>query len=230
MNAGDVMTTDVATVGTMATVQDVAKILLERRVSGVPVVDPEHHVLGIISEGDLIRRVETNTIARGSWWLGFFGAADQLQEQFIKSHGRTVDQVMTRDPVTVSPDTPLREIAALLEKKGIKRVPVVENGKLVGIVSRANLLHGLGSATPADESPRPDDRGLRELVTKTVQNTPGLRGTSINVLVHDGSVELWGYVQNDTEERAIIVAVQEVPGVEQIQSHLGRSTGWWYGI
>ncbi|MGB7301542.1 MAG: CBS domain-containing protein [Burkholderiaceae bacterium] len=230
MKAGDIMTIDVTTVGPSATVREVANLLLKRRISGVPVVDSDNDVLGIISEGDLMRRVKSNTLARGSWWLGLFGTDKKLQEQFIKSHGRTAEQVMTRELVTVSPDTPVGDVASLLEKHSIKRAPVIENGKLVGIVSRANLLHALASCTATTESIQPNDRSVRESVVNALSNSKSLVGASINPIVNNGNVELWGYVQDETEERAAIVVTQEVPGVQKVQSKLGRSSGWWYGI
>lgn len=230
MQATDIMTTDVATVSPSTTIKEIAKLLLERRISGVPVIDATREVLGIVSEGDLIRRVETDTETRGSWWLKNFGSRNELQKLFIKSHGLTAEKVMTAAPITVSRETSINEIASILEKNGIKRVPVVDDGKLVGIISRANLLHGLASSTIPRAPTQLEDQSIREAVATLLSKTPGLQASSINVLVDDGKVDLWGYVETDTEESAIVIATQGVPGVKNVQSHIGRSQGWWWGI
>jgi CBS domain-containing protein len=135
------MTTQVVTVLPDTSVREVAKMLLINRISAVPVVDTEGRILGMLSEGDLMRRTETGTDEHHSWWLALF--ADLRVEAFVKSHGLHANDVMTREVISVSEDAPLDEVATLLERHRIKRVPVVRDGKLVGIVSRANLLHGL---------------------------------------------------------------------------------------
>ena len=148
MQAADIMTVGVVTATPEMTVRDAAALMLERSVSALPVLDGSGRLVGIISEGDLVRRTETGTAISDSWWLRLFTSAETLQERFVKSHGQRVGDVMTRNPVAARPDTPVGEIAAILERHRIKRVPVVEDGRLLGIVSRANLLHGLASASP----------------------------------------------------------------------------------
>src|SRR5262245_53931442 len=145
MNAADVMVTEVITVGPDALVQDVAHLLLTNRISAVPVVASDGRLLGIVSEGDLMRRAEAGTGRRRSWWLAALTGREPTAADYVKEHARKVTDVMTRRVITAPPDTPLRDIANLLEKNGIKRVPIVENGKVVGIVSRANLLQALAS-------------------------------------------------------------------------------------
>ncbi len=153
MRAKDVMTSPIVTVGPEATVQEIAKLLIERQVSGMPVLDQGGRVVGIVSEGDLMRRVEHADERHRSWWLKLF--SDEITEatEYVKTHGRRAAEVMTRDVVTVDEDTPLHEIAALLEERRIKRVPVVRDGRLVGIVSRANLLHGLAARASGGSAP-----------------------------------------------------------------------------
>src|SRR5271166_3644258 len=167
MRAMDVMTTHVITVGPDTSVQEVAKILSERSISGVPVVDAENRLIGIVSEGDLLHRVETGTERRvqrrrRSWWLDTIGSDEELARQYIKSHGRTAKDVMTREVISVSDTTELADIAMLLETKRIKRVPVLRDGKLVGIVSRANLVRAL-AVTKSDPviDADSDDRTIR---------------------------------------------------------------------
>jgi CBS domain-containing protein len=145
MKAADVMVTDVITIGPDACVQDVAQTLVSARIGGVPVVGPNGELLGIISEGDLMHRVEAGTGRRRPWWLMGLTGKEVLAAEFIREHSRKVTDVMTREVVTATPDTPLWKIANLLEKNAIKRLPIVEKGKVVGIVSRANLLQALAS-------------------------------------------------------------------------------------
>ena len=161
MQARNVMVTPVVTVKPTATVQEVATQFLERNISGAPVVDDKGKLVGMVSEGDLLHRVEAGTERRRSWWLRALTEADTLAAEYVKSHGRKVADVMTRTVITAAPETPLHEIATLLEKNAIKRLPILENGQLVGIVSRANLLQAVASArqvleaTPSDKAIRP---------------------------------------------------------------------------
>jgi CBS domain-containing protein len=141
MNAQDVMTTWVATIGENATVREAAKLMAERKVSALPVLDAEDRIIGIVSEGDLVRRAELGTETAGSWWL--VALAKDAAADYRKTHGRTMHDVMTHPVVSVRPTTPLREVAELMEKHRIKRVPVLDAGRLVGIVSRADLVRSL---------------------------------------------------------------------------------------
>jgi len=143
MRAKDVMTTEVVYAGPETDVRTIVQELLKRRISAVPVVDDGGRVIGIVSEGDLMRRAESDTEHHRSWWLQLLQDPEDRASEYLKTHGLKARDVMTRNPVTVSEDTSLDEIATLLERNGIKRVPVLRNGKLVGIVSRADLLHGL---------------------------------------------------------------------------------------
>ena len=146
MKARDVMVSPVITVKPSSSVKEVAKTFLERRISAAPVVDDQGKLVGIVSEGDLMHRAEAGTERHRSWWLRALTAEETLAAEYVKAHARKVADVMTRDVITATADTPLHEIAALLEKNSIKRVPVVKNGQLVGIVSRANLVQAVASA------------------------------------------------------------------------------------
>jgi CBS domain-containing protein len=143
MRAIDVMTSEVISVDENASVAAVASLLAEREISGVPVVDSANRVIGMVSEGDLLHRAETGTERRRSWWLEMMASTNKLAGEYVKAHGRTVKDVMTRAVISVAEATPIADIALLLETNGIKRVPVVRDGKLVGIVSRANLVQAL---------------------------------------------------------------------------------------
>lgn len=229
MQAADIMNKPVVSVGPDMTVKELARVLLEKRISAVPVIGPDGALLGIVSEGDLVRRVETETEPSSSWWLDLFTTTDTLQHRFIKSHGRRVADVMTKNPITVAPDAALSEIAALLEAHRIKRVPVVAKGIVVGIVSRANLLHGLAMAEAPAEPCSIDDRKLRAAVQQAVVDGAALGGSFVNVIVRNGVVQLVGSVNTDREEHAVLVAAESVPGVKSIENRLGRVPVWTYG-
>jgi CBS domain-containing protein len=221
MKAADVMVTNVITVGPDACVQDVARILLDSRISGVPVVGSDGKLLGIVSEGDLMRRVEAGTGRRRPWWLAIFTGREALASEFVREHSRRVTDVMTRNVVTATSDAPLSAIATLLERNAIKRVPIVDDGKVVGIVSRANLLQALAcqgeqlqAATPAD------DTKIRADVISQLKAEPWTRPSLINVIVQDGAVELWGIVDSVSEKKAVRVAAEVTPGVRAVNDNL----------
>jgi CBS domain-containing protein len=221
MKAADVMVTNVITVGPDVSVEDVARILLGSRISGVPVVGADGRLLGIVSEGDLMRRVEAGTGRKRPWWLAMFTGREVLASEFIKEHSRSVTDVMTRQVVTATPDTSLSAIANLLEKNAIKRVPIVSEGKVVGIVSRANLLQALaGMAKPVAAASPDDDSKIRERVLTQLQAEPWTRPSLINVLVQDGAVDLWGIVDSASEKKAIRVAAETTPGVRAVNDNL----------
>jgi CBS domain-containing protein len=221
MKAADVMVTNVITVGPEASVQDVARTLLSARISGVPVVGPKGELLGVVSEGDLMRRAEAGTGRRRPWWLEVFTGKEVLAAEFIKEHSRKVTDVMTREVVTAGPDTPPSAIANLLEKNAIKRVPIVKGGKIVGIVSRANLLQALASQGKQVEAASPaDDAKIRETVLTQLEAEPWTRPSLINVIVRDGTVELWGIVDSDSEKKAVRVAAEVTPGVRAVNDNL----------
>jgi CBS domain-containing protein len=224
MKAADVMVSNVITVSPDASVQDVADILLTNRISAVPVVGRSGELIGIISEGDLIRRAETGTERRRSWWLELLVGRTPLAADYVKSHARTVADVMTRTVITAIPDTPLRDIAALLEKNHIKRVPIVKNRKVVGIVSRANLVQALASRRKEIEAqPAIDDTAIREEVMARLDAESWSRFTPVNVIVHDGTVDLWGIVDSETAKKAVRVAAEATPGVRAVNDNLSYS-------
>jgi CBS domain-containing protein len=223
MNAADVMTSNVISVRADASVGEIAEILLTNRISGVPVVDDAGDLIGIVSEGDLIHRVEVGTERRRSWWLELLSSKQILAHEFIKAHARKAADLMTRHVITVRPDTPLSDLASLLDKHGIKRVPVTENGKLVGIVSRANLVQALFKPrqdTVAEKAVT--DSALRDKILAQLKFEPWWPG-DVNVIVRDGAVELWGIVESQVENDAIRVAIEEVPGVRSISNHISTS-------
>ncbi|HVO93160.1 MAG TPA: CBS domain-containing protein [Terriglobales bacterium] len=219
MKARDVMVAPVVTVKPSDSVMDVAKIFLERRISAVPVVEESGKIVGIISEGDLMHRSEAGTERRRPWWLRVFVGEETLAVDYVKAHARKVADVMTRDVVTATPDTPLHEIASLLEKHSIKRVPIVSNGQLVGIVSRANLIQAVASARKGLEIPL-TDAAVRDKVLARLKEQPWAHTLLLNVTVNGGVVDLWGVTRSDAEKKAIRVAAETTPGVRAVIDNL----------
>ena len=219
MNAKDVMTTPVVTVDLETPVAEIAKRLLQRRISAMPVVDAEDRPVGIVSEGDLMRRPESGGAPYPSSWLTLFADPETQAREFVKAHGGYARDVMTREVTTVTEEASLEEIATLLEKHHIKRVPVVRDGKLVGIVSRANLLQGIVARQGAPQ-PSEDDRTLRDRVTEAIRAS-GVRSGFINPVVANGVVHLWGATYSEAERDAIHVAAASVSGVKGVEGQVG---------
>lgn len=231
MQAKDIMTTTVISVPQVGKIEDAVRLMLDHHVSALPVVGAKGALKGLVSEGDLMRRVREPDGPRRSWWLEVLGGTTESAKDFIKLRSHRIDDVMTRDVVSVEEDTPVAEIARLLEKHRIKRVPVLRAGRVIGIVSRANLLHAL-SALPdgALGEPSEDDRVLRTRIDEALKEVPGAAANLINYTVDEGNVAIWGVADSDFEETAIRVAVENVPGVGTVEIQMGRLPAWSYGI
>ena len=227
MHVRDVMVTPVITVTPSTTVKEVAGLFLEKRISAAPVVDSQEKLVGIVSEGDLLHRVEAGTERHHSWWLEAFIGNDTLAAEYVKAHGLRVSDVMTSRVVTASPQTPLHEVATLMEKNAIKRVPVLENGQLVGIVSRANLIQAVATARKMLDIPL-SDTTIRENVLSHLKKQPWTHTTMLNVTVNAGVVDLWGVAESAAERKAIKVAAESTLGVSAVNDHLiTRFVGGW---
>jgi CBS domain-containing protein len=219
MRAKDVMTAPAVVVAPETTVEEIARLLLKRGISAVPVIAADGRLAGIVSEGDLMRRVESGTERTRSWWLSVFGDVDAQAREYAKSHGRRAADVMTRKVVSVDEDATLAQIAELLERQRIKRVPVLREGKVVGIVSRANLLHGLASqAAVAPPAPRADHT-LRERIEEEMRRA-GVDTVFVNVVVGDAAVHLWGIVPTMAQLEAAGIAAERVAGAIPVSNHL----------
>jgi predicted transcriptional regulator len=217
------MTSEVISVDENATVMAVAKLLAEGGISAVPVVDNNNRVIGMVSEGDLLHRAETGTERRRSWWLDMVASSNQLAGDYIKSHSAKIKDVMTRNVLSVTETTPVADIALLLETNRIKRVPVVRDGKLVGIVSRANLVRAL--ALTIGEPPsvgEADDRAIRDKLLAELKAQRWAEVSPANVTVKDGVVHLWSSYLSEQEKRALIVAAENIPGVQGVEDHMRR--------
>jgi CBS domain-containing protein len=211
----------VITVGPDATVQEIANTLLSNRISAVPVVDAQNCLIGIVSEGDLIHRVEVGTERRNPWWLDLLRDKGAAADEFLKSHATKAADVMTKRVIVATPNLTLGDLAALLEKNRIKRVPIVENGKLVGIVSRANLIQALASLhRDAPVESMSSDKALRERVLSSLRSNVRASASQINVIVRNGVVELWGVVELRDEKDALRVAAELTPGVRAVEDHI----------
>lgn len=217
MQARDVMVAPVHTVKPSSLVKEAAQLLLQHRISAAPVVDEHGKLVGIITEGDLLHRSETGTERQR--WLRAFLDSRVLAADYVKAHARKVGDVMTRKVVTASPETPLAEIATLLERNSIKRIPIVKDGRLVGIVSRANLVQAVASA-PKGLEIRLSDTAIREKVLSHLRTQPWTSTGLLNVIVNDGVVDLYGIASSDTERQALRVAAESMPGVRAVNDHL----------
>ena len=219
LTAADIMTTHVISVTPETSVSDIAKLLYKKRISGVPVVDPQKHVIGIVSEGDLIGHTGAIGEQRRSWWLTLFGGTRTFAHDYAKAHGRMARDVMTSDVITVSTTTSLAEIAKTLERHRIKRVPVVRNRKLVGIVARSNLLRVLATADVSKPA-NLNDRTIRDRLLAELEAQPWAHLLTTNIVVQDGIVHLWGFVETEEERHALRVAAENSPGVTGVEDHL----------
>jgi CBS domain-containing protein len=220
MKARDVMTRRVLSIGADESVQAAIDVMLKNRVSGLPVLDPSGKVVGVVTEGDFLRRVETGTQRRRKRWLEFLLGPGRMAEEYADTHGRKVSDVMTSSPLTIDEDAPLAGIVELMESRRIKRLPVVRDGRLVGIVSRANLLQamaGLAAATPAISA---SDTEIRDRIMDELARETWAPVALVNVTVRDGVVDLWGSLIDERQRRAVCVAAENVPGVRAVRDHL----------
>jgi len=221
LTAADVMTTTVVTVSPGTPVPEVARLFHERGISGVPVEEADGKVVGIVSEGDLIGHAGAIGEQRRSWWLRLLTGEDAMARDYAKTHGRTVRDVMTHRVITVPETASLADIARLMERHGIKRVAVVREGRLVGIVSRSNLLQAL-AATDVSKDVNADDRAIRERLTAELKAQPWASMLTRNIVVEKGAVHLFGFVRSDEERRALRIAAENVPGATKVEDHLMR--------
>jgi CBS domain-containing protein len=197
-------------------VAEAIKLLTEHDVSALPVLDPDGNLVGMLSEADLIHRVEIGTEKHRPWWVEAVTGVSTLAEEFAKSHGKKVVEVMTTGVVSVSEDTPLSGIAAVLERNGIKRVPVVRDGKLVDIVSRSNLIQALASVIGRIDEHDETDRQIRLDLQARLREQSWTDFGSRNITVNDRVVHLWGLVGSAAERKALLALAESVPGVSRV--------------
>jgi CBS domain-containing protein len=220
MNARNVMTPDVVSVPPDASVGTAAQLMLQKRISGVPVIDDRGRLVGILSEGDFLRRAETGTGRRRPRWIEFFMGPGRLADEYVRLSGRKVRDVMTQEVRTVPPDAPLEQVVRLMERHNIKRVPVVDGGKVVGIVTRANLLHAVASFADEIAPPSAADAAIREQMLAALKDQPWAPATAIDVTVRNGVVRLAGIITDERQRQALRVAAENIPGAKGVEDNV----------
>ena len=225
MRAHQIMTRNAVTVLPETPILEAAHKMLENHVSGLPVLDASGKLVGIVSESDFLRRSEIGTQQKRPRWLQYFLSPAHSANGFIREHGRKVEDVMTRDPVVADEDTPLDELVHLMEKNGIKRLPVLRGNKLVGIITRANLLQAVASMAREIPDPTADDEHIRDRIIRALEATVW-RPTGLQVAVRNGVVHLHGLIINDSARRASIVAAENTAGVKEVHDHLCFVDTW----
>ena len=217
MRAHQIMTRSVVSITPDATILEAADTMLQHHVSGLPVVDAAGKLVGIVSEGDFIRRGEIGTQRKRSRWLRFLMGSDATQ--YVREHGRKVSEVMTREPFTIAEDATLEEIVASMETNDIKRLPVMHGDKLVGIVSRANLLQAVASLAREIPDPTADDDHIRSRIIQALEKNDW-SPFGLNVIVRDGIVHLSGVITDENSRQAAVVAAENISGVKKVHDHL----------
>jgi len=219
MKASDIMTTGVVSTKPECPLSEVLQLMLDRHISGLPVVNTSGKLVGVITEGDCLRRVETGTEIKRPLWRELFTGPEKLAQEYIRAHGRKVSEVMTPDPITVTEDTDVSEIIHLMEKSRIKRLPVIRGDAVVGIVSRANVIRalaGLLRGTKVNET----DTKIRDNILAEFGKLPWPANELVDVRVKDGAVDLWGSFMAFRQDEAAVVAAENVAGVKEVRSHL----------
>ena len=217
MRVEEIMTKDVITVSPKTPIHEAAELMIDHGVSGLPVVDDAGSVVGIVSEGDLILREKPRE--RAPWWRLFFGDAERLAREYQKAHGMTVGEVMTRSLIAVSPDFPIESAALILDQHRIRRVPVVADGQLLGILSRGDLIKALAKAPPRAGGQPSDERLVREMRARLAEE-PWVSNRGIVAQAKDGVLSLWGLVLTETEKSAVETMARTIEGCKGIDSHL----------
>jgi CBS domain-containing protein len=219
MRAHQIMTREVITVTPDTTVTDAATKMLDNHISGLPVVNDTGKLVGIVSDGDFVRRSEIGTQRKRARWVQFLVGPGKAASEFVRASGRRVEEVMTPDPITASEDTTLESLVETMEKNNIKRVPIVQFGRITGIVTRTNLLRAVAQLAREVPDPTADDDHIRERVTHAIEQNDW-RPLGLQVTVRDGVVHLHGIITDYRWRDAAVVAAENVSGVRQVHDHL----------
>jgi CBS domain-containing protein len=220
MKTQDIMTREVATVRPETSVREIAALMMEKNISGVPVVSDDGAIVGIVSEGDLLHRAEVGTERKHKWWFRFFADSDAAAREYAKAHGLSARDVMSRYVISVRDDADLRDVADILDSHRIKRVPVLHDGRLVGIISRHDLVRALSQVQASSTPVKLDNAALHKTLRDRFKSQSWLNDAYINVAVNDGVVELWGLVVSADQHRALRTLVEETPGVRRVEDRL----------
>jgi CBS domain-containing protein len=223
MRAADIMSRNLVTATPSMALEEAVQLMLSHRISGLPVLDSRGALVGIVTEGDLLRRPETSTERQLSWWRAVLLGTQRLAEQYVHTHARRVEEVMTRDLVSITPSTPLAEVVALMEARGIKRLPVLQDGNLVGIVSRADLLRALErflAMQRSSDSVACQDSELRRRLLRQLEAQRWVPAALVDIGVQEGVVELRGFILNEGQREALRVLAENTPGVRHVIDNL----------
>jgi CBS domain-containing protein len=220
MKASDVMTRRVISVSPESTILQAIRLMLQNHISGLPVIDGSGNLVGVVTEGDFLRRAETGTQRKRPRWLELLTGPGKLAGEYVQSHGRRIEEVMTPDPITISEDTALDEIVRIMERRQIKRLPVMRGKTVVGIVSRANLMHALASLGRAAPDAAKSDTAIRDQILAELDKQAWAPVALIDVVVNDGVVELWGTITEEKQGTALKVCAENIPGVKKVLNHL----------
>jgi len=218
MRVKDVMTRNVICIGADEAVLKAARLMLQNRISGLPVIDKDRELVGIVTEGDFLRRSELGTQLQRPKWLEFIVGPGRLAQEYTHSSGRKVEDIMTPDPRTIGEAETLEAVVDAMERHHVKRLPVTRGGRVVGIISRANLMHALASLSRDAISPTGGDSAIREKILAAIAKQDW--APRVNVIVKDGVAELHGVITDDRERQGLIVATENVPGVKRVRDHL----------
>lgn len=218
MQVRDVMTRDVISVTAKQPILEAVQLMLNGRISGLPVIDADGKLTGIVTEGDFLRRGELGTQRHRPKWIEFLLGPGRLAAEYVHTDGRTVGEVMTSDPVAVTEDDSLQTVVELMEQRRVKRLPVLRDGRLVGIVSRANLMAALTELTRHTPAPAGDDGTIRDRILRALANIRW--APDVNVAVRNGVAELSGLITDERERKGLIVAIENVSGVREVHDHL----------
>lgn len=220
MIAADVMTRNVISIAPDATVEEAVKLMLARGISGLCVVDKAGEMAGILTEGDLLRREELGTQRSRPWWLRLLASPARQAADFTRANGRHVRDVMTEDVVSIAQTAPLEDVVEAMEKNRVKRLPVTADGRVIGVVSRSDLLRALIGRVRHAEPLTGDDRTIRTTIMNALEGQSWAPTTTLNVTVCDAIVDVWGTITNEEERRGIQVLVENTPGVKTVHDHL----------
>ena len=218
MRVKDVMTPKVICIDADEGVLKAACLMLQNRISGLPVLDKEGELVGIVTEGDFLRRGELGTQRQRPKWLEFILGPGKLAEEYVQTWGGKVREIMTPDPWTIGEDETLEAVVEVMERRRIKRIPVTRAGRIIGIISRANLMHALASSAREISVPSSDDSAIRDNILAAIAKQDW--APHVNVIVKNGVAELHGIITDNRERQALIVATENVPGVKQVRDHL----------
>ncbi len=220
MKASDVMTRHVVSIGPDDSVLEAARLMLQHRISGLPVIDAAGALVGLVTEGDLLRRAETGTQRKRARWLEFIIGPARLAEEYVHTSGRKVADVMTTDVRSVGADEPLESIVHSMERHRIKRLPVVQNGKVIGIVTRANLMRALVTLALEARPTPASDAAIRQRLLDELKKQAWAPIGLIDVVVKDGVVKLTGALTDESERRALRIAAENIDGVKRVEDHM----------